>query len=150
MSLRSKLTLGATSLSAIGIVVFVHWSQQAEKAAMHAGVVRDMEQQRLKKERLADFEMQRTLENEYRKIQNAVGLGVVSSCLCYDIADTTELDAENMPHGDKAMQMGGIEIRRAGWCKSARDIEEESEMGIEEITRNILFWSLESRENGRT
>lgn len=37
---------------------------------MHAGVVRDMEQQRLKKERLADFEMQRTLENEYRKIQN--------------------------------------------------------------------------------
>lgn len=74
----------------------------------------------------------------------------MSSCLCYDIADTTELDAENMPHGDKAMQMGGIEIRRAGWCKSARDIEEESEMGIEEITRNILFWSLESRENGRT
>lgn len=37
--------------------------------AMHAGVLRDMEQQRLKKERLLDFEMQRQLEQEYRKIQ---------------------------------------------------------------------------------
>ena len=37
---------------------------------MHAGVVRDMEQQKLKKERLADFELQRALESEYRKVQN--------------------------------------------------------------------------------
>lgn len=37
---------------------------------MHAGVIRDMEQQRIKKERQADFEMQRQLEVEYRKIQN--------------------------------------------------------------------------------
>lgn len=37
---------------------------------MHAGVVRDMEQQRLKKERSADFEMQKVLEKEYRKIQS--------------------------------------------------------------------------------
>lgn len=37
---------------------------------MHAGVIRDMEQQRIKKERQADFDMQRTLEDEYRKIQN--------------------------------------------------------------------------------
>jgi protein PET117 len=36
---------------------------------MHAGVIRDMEQQRIKKERLADFEMQKALEQEYRKIQ---------------------------------------------------------------------------------
>jgi protein PET117 len=36
---------------------------------MHAGVVRDMEQQRVKRERKADFEMQRQLEEEYRKIQ---------------------------------------------------------------------------------
>lgn len=36
---------------------------------MHVGVIRDMEQQRLKKERQADFEMQRALEQEYRKIQ---------------------------------------------------------------------------------
>lgn len=38
--------------------------------AMHAGVLRDMEQQRVKRERLADFEMQKQLEEEYRKIQN--------------------------------------------------------------------------------
>ena len=36
---------------------------------MHLGVVRDMEQQRIKKERQADFEMQRELEEEYRKVQ---------------------------------------------------------------------------------
>ena len=37
---------------------------------MHAGVVRDVEQQRIKKERQADFEMQRALEKEYRKVQS--------------------------------------------------------------------------------
>ena len=37
---------------------------------MHAGVERDEERQRIKRERQADFEMQRRLEEEYRKIQN--------------------------------------------------------------------------------
>lgn len=37
--------------------------------AMHAGVVRDMEQQRVKKERQADFDMQKALEEEYKKVQ---------------------------------------------------------------------------------
>ena len=37
---------------------------------MHQGVVRDMEQQRLKKERQMDFEMQKALEEEYRKVQS--------------------------------------------------------------------------------
>lgn len=37
---------------------------------MHAGVIRDMEQQRLKRERQADFEIQAALEKEYRKLQN--------------------------------------------------------------------------------
>ncbi|KAF2093434.1 hypothetical protein NA57DRAFT_81361 [Rhizodiscina lignyota] len=69
MSTASKITLGLTTLSAVGIVVFVHYGQKVEQAAMHAGVIRDMEQQRLKKERQADFEMQRALEEEYRKIQ---------------------------------------------------------------------------------
>lgn len=36
---------------------------------MHMGVVRDYEQQRLKRERQADFEMQQALEKEYRKFQ---------------------------------------------------------------------------------
>jgi protein PET117 len=36
---------------------------------MHQGVIRDMEQQRIKRERQVDFEMQRQLEEEYRKVQ---------------------------------------------------------------------------------
>ncbi|KAF1353787.1 hypothetical protein BDV97DRAFT_396598 [Delphinella strobiligena] len=70
MSTKAKLTLAGTSLGALGIIAFVHVAQKTEKAAMHEGVIRDMEQQRLKKERQLDFEMQAALEAEYRKIQN--------------------------------------------------------------------------------
>lgn len=38
--------------------------------AMHQGVVRDMEQQRVKRERQLDFDLQRQLEAEYRETQN--------------------------------------------------------------------------------
>jgi protein PET117 len=37
---------------------------------MHSGVERDEEKQRIKRERAADFEMQKRLEEEYRKIQH--------------------------------------------------------------------------------
>lgn len=37
---------------------------------MHQGVIRDMEQQRIKKERQLDFEMQAALEEEYKKGQS--------------------------------------------------------------------------------
>ncbi|CAF9931373.1 hypothetical protein IMSHALPRED_008605 [Imshaugia aleurites] len=69
MSRAAKLTLASTSIGAIAIVALVHYQQNSEKAAMHAGVIRDIEQQRVKKERQADFEMQRALEEEYRKVQ---------------------------------------------------------------------------------
>jgi protein PET117 len=36
---------------------------------MHKGVERDMEKQRIRLERQADFAMQKALEEEYRKIQ---------------------------------------------------------------------------------
>ena len=36
---------------------------------MHKGVVRDMEQQRVKKERQAEFDVQRQLEEEYKQVQ---------------------------------------------------------------------------------
>ena len=36
---------------------------------MHKGVIRDMEQQRIKKERQADFDMQKKMEEEYKKVQ---------------------------------------------------------------------------------
>ena len=38
--------------------------------AMHQGVVRDIEQQRIKRERQLDFDMQRELEAEYKKVQS--------------------------------------------------------------------------------
>lgn len=37
--------------------------------AMHQGVVRDMEQQRIKRERQLDFDLQKQLEAEYRQEQ---------------------------------------------------------------------------------
>jgi protein PET117 len=37
---------------------------------MHAGVIRDVEQQRVKKERILEFEMQKQLEAQYRKVQH--------------------------------------------------------------------------------
>lgn len=40
---------------------------------MHQGVIRDMEQQRIKRERQLDFDMQRKLEEEYRKVQTVSG-----------------------------------------------------------------------------
>ena len=89
MSTKAKSTLAGTILGTIGIVYFVHYQQVADKAvrsvqvwlffakqradplsqAMHQGVIRDMEQQRIKRERQVDFEMQRQLEEEYRKVQ---------------------------------------------------------------------------------
>ena len=52
---------------------------------MHQGVVRDMEQQRIKKERQLDFEMQKLLEEEYKKGQT--------------VKDTTaELDSKQLPN----------------------------------------------------
>ncbi|KAK3622631.1 hypothetical protein LTR56_019147 [Elasticomyces elasticus] len=69
MSAAAKTTLATTLLGTVGIVIFVHYQQKADKAAMHQGVIRDMEQQRIKRERQADFEMQRQLEEEYKKVQ---------------------------------------------------------------------------------
>ncbi|KAI4193417.1 MAG: hypothetical protein LQ350_008327 [Teloschistes chrysophthalmus] len=69
MSRASKITLASTSLAAVGTILFVHFGQRWEQAGMHAGVIRDMEQQRVKKERQADFEMQKRLEDEYKKVQ---------------------------------------------------------------------------------
>lgn len=94
MSRASKLTLAATGLGTAGIVYFVHWAQENDRAAcssllfgsnslllcvqcanicclqaMHKGVERDMEKQRARQERQAEFEMQKRLEEEYLKLQ---------------------------------------------------------------------------------
>ncbi|PYH90371.1 cytochrome c oxidase assembly protein [Aspergillus ellipticus CBS 707.79] len=69
MSRASKLTLAATGLGTAGIIYFVHWSQEQEKASMHKAVEQDMEKQRIRRERQAEFEMQRALEEQYLKLQ---------------------------------------------------------------------------------
>ncbi|KAK2043207.1 hypothetical protein LZ31DRAFT_555330 [Colletotrichum somersetense] len=69
MSRTSKLTLAATSLFAASTIVIVHFQQKFEKEAMHQGVIRDIEQQRIKRERQLDFDMQRALEEEYKREQ---------------------------------------------------------------------------------
>ncbi|PSR82450.1 hypothetical protein BD289DRAFT_483837 [Coniella lustricola] len=66
----SKIALASTSLFAVSTIIFVHFQQQAEKKAMHQGVVRDMEQQRVKRERQLDFELQKQLEAEYKQEQS--------------------------------------------------------------------------------
>ncbi|CAN8106333.1 unnamed protein product [Discula destructiva] len=65
----SKIALAGTSLFAVTTIIFVHFQQQSEKSAMHQGVVRDMEQQRIKRERQLDFDLQRQLEAEYKQEQ---------------------------------------------------------------------------------
>ncbi|KAF4956652.1 hypothetical protein FGADI_3641 [Fusarium gaditjirri] len=69
MSRASKLTLLGTSLLTVCTVVGVHFQQKFEQAAMHEGVVRDMEQQRIKRERQLDFDLQKQLEAEYKREQ---------------------------------------------------------------------------------
>ncbi|TQN66550.1 Protein pet117 [Colletotrichum shisoi] len=66
MSRASKLTLAATSIFAASTIVIVHFQQTFEKEAC---VVRDIEQQRIKRERQLDFDMQRALEEEYKREQ---------------------------------------------------------------------------------
>lgn len=50
---------------------------------MHAGVLRDMEQQRVRKERQLDFDMQKALEQEFKKLQT--------------VEDTTNIDNPTFP-----------------------------------------------------
>ncbi|KAF2668813.1 hypothetical protein BT63DRAFT_426079 [Microthyrium microscopicum] len=69
MSAASKATLAATTVSAIAMILYVHRSQKVDQSAMHEGVLRDMESQRLRQERQLDFDVQKALEEEYRKVQ---------------------------------------------------------------------------------
>ena len=97
MSSTSRLTLLGTSVFAGTVIALVHFQQKAERAvcsnileeegflvlesesspsadagslqAMHEGVVRDIEQQRIKRERQLDFDIQKALEEEYKKDQ---------------------------------------------------------------------------------
>ncbi|KAL7920795.1 hypothetical protein ACQKWADRAFT_314513 [Trichoderma austrokoningii] len=70
MSQASRIALATTSTFTCGMIAWVHFRQREEKNTMHQGVVRDMERQRIKKERELDFDLQRQLEAEYKLEQN--------------------------------------------------------------------------------
>ncbi|KAF8473834.1 cytochrome c oxidase assembly protein [Kalaharituber pfeilii] len=72
MSRTAKTTFFTTVALCAFTVVGVHYIQSAEKAAMHAGVLRDEERTRIKRERQLDFEMQAQLERDLRKSQTVV------------------------------------------------------------------------------
>jgi len=69
MSRTSKATLGIVSAVTAVIIIAVHNTQRVEQENLHAGVIRDEERQRLKKERALDFEMSAKLKEEYEKVQ---------------------------------------------------------------------------------
>lgn len=48
-SLKPQLTLFGAFLLTVGIVGYVHYAQQLEKARLRAGVERDIERQRIKR-----------------------------------------------------------------------------------------------------
>ncbi|KAF8417234.1 hypothetical protein EV426DRAFT_645942 [Tirmania nivea] len=79
MSTAAKTTFYTTCLLSVLTVVGVHYIQRAEKAAMHAGVLRDIERQRIKKERQLDFEVQAALEKELRRSQDVVDTSLQAS-----------------------------------------------------------------------
>ncbi|EPS43199.1 hypothetical protein H072_2812 [Dactylellina haptotyla CBS 200.50] len=69
MSRASKVTLGLVSAITGLIVVAVHNTQVTEREAMHQGVVRDEERQRVKRERALDFQLSAKLREEYESVQ---------------------------------------------------------------------------------
>lgn len=60
---------GRESCQSFHLLIRHSFSYSDFDQAMHAGVLRDMEQQRIKRERQLDFDMQAQLEKEYRKLQ---------------------------------------------------------------------------------
>ncbi|GAB0091832.1 uncharacterized protein DMENIID0001_067170 [Sergentomyia squamirostris] len=55
MSALAKTTLGLSCLATLGIIGYVHFKQQYDRAKLHEGVIRDIERQQRRK-----------LENTYR------------------------------------------------------------------------------------
>ncbi|KAK9460220.1 uncharacterized protein V1516DRAFT_679269 [Lipomyces oligophaga] len=64
MSRASKITLGLVSLSAVGVIYGVHYIQELEQSNMRQGVIKDVERQRVKEERMVELQLQQALERE--------------------------------------------------------------------------------------
>lgn len=75
MSLTSKITFGASLLASVGIIGYVHYKQQLDRENLHRGVLRDVEQQQMKKaQNLYILEQQKTLTTKYKEIEKGEGL----------------------------------------------------------------------------
>lgn len=70
MSNLSKVVLVAASGFAIGIIVVVHWSQDADRKRLREGVQRDLERQKMKKndETKKNYEQNLTVISEELRI----------------------------------------------------------------------------------
>jgi protein PET117 len=58
--------MGLTLVFTLGTIATVHMQQKADKKAMHLGVLRDLEQQEIRKQRQQELVMQQALEAEYK------------------------------------------------------------------------------------
>jgi hypothetical protein len=71
MSLTSKVTFGACLGTTLGIIVYVHYKQQFDRDNMRQGVLKDIEQQQMKKmQNIYMMEQQKDLAAKYRNLDN--------------------------------------------------------------------------------
>lgn len=72
MSLASKVTLALCSVASVGIIGYVHFKQQSDREKLRSGVLRDIEQQQMKKaQNLYVLELQKNLEAKYKEAEFA-------------------------------------------------------------------------------
>ncbi|GAO47980.1 hypothetical protein G7K_2171-t1 [Saitoella complicata NRRL Y-17804] len=69
MSTKAKITFFTTVSVTAGVVYGVHWLQKMEQGQMHAGVLRDAERMRVRKERELELIAQQELQKQYEKVQ---------------------------------------------------------------------------------
>lgn len=70
MSLASKATFALCSVTSIGIIVYVHYKQKLDRDRMREGVIRDVQQQQMRKtQNLYMLEQQKTLTDKYRELE---------------------------------------------------------------------------------
>ena len=61
---KGKLVLGLMTVGVAAIVYGVHWEQKSSKETMHAGVLRDMERLKAKREQMLVSEKEERPNNE--------------------------------------------------------------------------------------
>lgn len=67
MSAASKVTLLGACVSTVGIITFVHWSQQDDRRRLRQGVIKDQERQERKRQNLEDLKEQQRLQEYFKR-----------------------------------------------------------------------------------